>query len=551
MYIIMGKSLKILSAALIALSLAACSSPEKMAKRVENVKITSNPEVLEVVAGKVFAKLSLSYPKGYFHPKAILEVTPVVVYEGGEIVLPVLKYQGEKVLDNFKSVPADGGTVNEKISFNYVKGMEKSYLELRSVVKYGDKKVSLPAKKVADGCNTTYMLVNGTDDKPIAVKYKPDNYQSVLKMTEEGQILYNINSSDVRNSELRSKSVRDFQAALENIKKDGRKTLVGTEVVAYASPDGGEKLNDKLSSNRSKSAEKAWEKVLKGSEVASPAVKSVGQDWEGFQELVAASNIEDKDLILRVLSMYSDPAVRENEIRNISEVYGELKSNVLPELRRARFIANIEYKNYTEEELLRLVDENINDLDEPALLRAAKLVQGSKKISIYNKAIKKYRSDVAQYNLAVAYFEQGLDKEAADALAKVKADDSFVRDAKAALALRRGDVAGAEKILADSDNNDSKAVVAILSGRYAEAEDLLAGSKEKCLKGLAYILNGKLDEASKVITCKCPKSSYLKAIIAARKGNTAEVKSNLERAFKNAELKARAAKDIEFASYNK
>lgn len=547
----MGKSLKILSAALIALSLAACSSPEKMAKRVENVKITSNPEVLEVVAGKVFAKLSLSYPKGYFHPKAILEVTPVVVYEGGEIVLPVLKYQGEKVLDNFKSVPADGGTVNEKISFNYVKGMEKSYLELRSVVKYGDKKVSLPAKKVADGCNTTYMLVNGTDDKPIAVKYKPDNYQSVLKMTEEGQILYNINSSDVRNSELRSKSVRDFQAALENIKKDGRKTLVGTEVVAYASPDGGEKLNDKLSSNRSKSAEKAWEKVLKGSEVASPAVKSVGQDWEGFQELVAASNIEDKDLILRVLSMYSDPAVRENEIRNISEVYGELKSNVLPELRRARFIANIEYKNYTEEELLRLVDENINDLDEPALLRAAKLVQGSKKISIYNKAIKKYRSDVAQYNLAVAYFEQGLDKEAADALAKVKADDSFVRDAKAALALRRGDVAGAEKILADSDNNDSKAVVAILSGRYAEAEDLLAGSKEKCLKGLAYILNGKLDEASKVITCKCPKSSYLKAIIAARKGNTAEVKSNLERAFKNAELKARAAKDIEFASYNK
>ncbi len=551
MYIIMGKSLKILSAALIALSLAACSSPEKMAKRVENVKITSNPEVLEVVAGKVFAKLSLSYPKGYFHPKAILEVTPVVVYEGGEIVLPVLKYQGEKVLDNFKSVPADGGTVNEKISFNYVKGMEKSYLELRSVVKYGDKKVSLPAKKVADGCNTTYMLVNGTDDKPIAVKYKPDNYQSVLKMTEEGQILYNINSSDVRNSELRSKSVRDFQAALENIKKDGRKTLVGTEVVAYASPDGGEKLNDKLSSNRSKSAEKAWEKVLKGSEVASPAVKSVGQDWEGFQELVAASNIEDKDLILRVLSMYSDPAVRENEIRNISEVYGELKSNVLPELRRARFIANIEYKNYTEEELLRLVDENINDLDEPALLRAAKLVQGSKKISIYNKAIKKYRSDVAQYNLAVAYFEQGLDKEAADALAKVKADDSFVRDAKAALALRRGDVAGAEKILADSDNNDSKAVVAILSGRYAEAEELLAGSKEKCLKGLAYILNGKLDEASKVITCKCPKSSYLKAIIAARKGNTAEVKSNLERAFKNAELKARAAKDIEFASYNK
>ena len=547
----MRKSLNFIFAATLALSLAACSSPEKMAKRTDNIKVTSNPAVLEALAGKVSATLSVTYPKGYFHPKAILEVTPVVVYEGGELALPVLKYQGEKVFDNFKTVPADGGTVNEKISFDYVKGMEKSYLELRSVVKYGDKKVSLPAKKVADGCNTTYMLVNGTDGRPIEVKYKPDNYQSVLKMTEEGQILYNINSSDVRNSELKSKSVKDFQAALENIKKDGRKTLVGTEVVAYASPDGGEKLNDKLSSNRSKSAEKAWEKVLKGSGAASPSVKSVGQDWEGFQELVAASNIEDKDLILRVLSMYSDPAVRENEIRNISEVYGELKSSVLPELRRARFIANIEYKNYTEEELLRLVEENINDLDEPALLRAAKLVQGSKKISLYNKAINKYRSDVARYNLAVAYFEQGLDKEAAEALEKVKADDSFVKDAKAALALRRGDVAAAEKILADSDNYDSKAAVAILAGRYAEAEKMIGGIKERSLKGLVYILNGKLDEASKVLICKCPKTSYLKAIIAARKGNTAEVKSNLERAFKNADLKARAVKDIEFASYNK
>ena len=218
--------------------------------------------------------------------------------------------------------------------------MEQSHLELRGVAKYKGKSITLPTKKVADGVNTTYMLLDAAGLVPL----KADGYEAILKQTAEGQILYKVNSADVRNSELKGRSIQNFQNALDEIKNNERKTLVGTEVVAYASPEGGEKLNRKLSDNRSKSADKAWTKVVKGKEVTDPEVRSIGQDWEGFQELVQNSDIRDKDLILRVLSMYSDPAVRESEIKNMSSIYTELKNDVLPELRRARFIANVEFK---------------------------------------------------------------------------------------------------------------------------------------------------------------------------------------------------------------
>ena len=195
-------------------------------------------------------------------------------------------YQGEKVQDNYKVVSSDGGTVTEKVHFDYVPGMEKSYLELRGVARIKVKKATLPTKKVADGANTTYMLI-GDIASAGEVEYKADSYKPIIEQTAEGQILYKINSSDVNKKELKSSSVVDFQNALDAIKANERQTLKSTEVVAYASPDGGEKLNTKLSDKRSKSASKAWDKVVKGKDVAAPEVKSIGQDWEGFQKLVS------------------------------------------------------------------------------------------------------------------------------------------------------------------------------------------------------------------------------------------------------------------------
>ena len=546
----MKKSLKVLAAAILGIAAVACSSAEKMAELANNVVVECNPAVLEVIGGNIDATLNVTYPAKYFHPKAILAVTPVLVYEGGEQAMSPLMYQGEKVKDNYKVVSNDGGTVTEKVHFTYVPGMEKSYLELRGVASYKTKSVNLPSKKVADGCNTTYMLVK----KEGTVSYKADNYMDIIPQTAEGQILYTINSADVRAAQLRGASIKDFQAALDEIKANERKTLKGTEVVAYASPDGGEELNGKLSDKRANTAEKAWTKVVKGHEASTPEVKSIGQDWEGFQELVSNSNITDKDLILRVLSMYSDPAVRENEIKNMSQIYTELKGEVLPELRRARFIANVEYQNYTADELKKLVNDNIDVLDEEALLRVASLVDADKRIDIYNKAISKFNSDRAQYNLGVAYLELDKNDLAQQAFNKVKAADADVQNAKGVVALRNGDLAAAAKAFAAAGNDDANAnmgVVDILTGNYAKAAKELANPKG-CPRNtvLAYILNNELDKAAAAATCPDPKVQYLKAIIAARQGKTADVKENLAKAAQNAELAARVAKDIEFAGFS-
>ena len=547
----MKKGIKLLSSAVLGLAAVACSSPEKMADMAENVTVKCDPAVLEVVAGEIDATVSVTYPADYFHPKAILEVTPVLVYEGGEAAMEPFMYQGEKVTDNYKTIPSEGSTVTEKVHFTYVPGMEKGYLELRGTVLHKNKSVNLPVKKVADGTNTTYMLVN----KDGKVDYIPDSYQEIIKQTAEGQILYTINSSTVRNSQLRSESIKSFQEALDEIKANERKEIVSTDIVAYASPDGGEELNAKLSDKRSTSAEKAFGKVTKKHEVEAPVnVKSIGQDWEGFQELVAQSDIADKDLIIRVLSMYSDPAVREREIKNMSAVYKTLAKEILPELRRARFIANVEFTNYSNEELLQLIEENIDVLDEEALLRAASVAkENSAKENVYKKAIEKFNSDRAQYNLAVVYLNEDKLDAAKAALAKVQDKNAYWQNAMGVVALREGNAAEAAKYFKAAGSQTSKenlAVLDILDGNYAAAAEKLADAQGCCHnKTLAYILTGQLDKAAASAKCASPSVSYLKAIIAARQGNAEEVKANLEAAGKVEALAERAAKDIEFAQY--
>lgn len=544
----MKKGIKILTAAIFGLAVVGCSSASKMAEMANSIKVTCNPEVLEVKAGEINADITVTYPEGYFHPKAILEVTPVLVYDGGEAKMKPFVYQGEKVKDNFKTVSSKGQTVKENIHFEYVEGMENARLELRGVAKYKKKSVTLPTRKVADGCNTTYMLVENDGIVPIM----EDNYQEVIKQTEEGQILYSINSSNIRGKELKSQSIKDFKAALNEIKNNSRKTLKGTEVIAYASPDGGEKLNAKLSKKRSETANKAFDKVTKGQDVASTEVKSIGQDWKGFQELVAKSNIEDKDLILRVLNMYSDPAVRENEIKNMSEIYTSLKKGILPELRRARFIANVEFKNYTPEELSNLVNSNIDVLDEEALLRAASLAKKlTDKEAIYQKAVEKYGSDRAQFNLGVVALWEGNVSKAEKAFNKVKNQGVEVLNALGAIALRKDDLKSATELFKKSGTEAAKANLAtvdILSGNYEAAANALKDSKG-FNAALAQVLVNNPDKALEVLGCRCPRSNYLRAVAYARKGDAEKVASYLEQLKSNKTFAARAEKDVEFAQY--
>ncbi|HIZ85014.1 MAG TPA: hypothetical protein IAC04_00790 [Candidatus Coprenecus stercoravium] len=548
----MKKIFNVLMFAAAAMLVQSCGSPKKMAESAEDLSVSCNPQVLEVVAGNIKADVTVTFPEDFFHPKAIVEVVPVLVYEGGETALDPVMLQGEDVTENYQVVPEAGGSISRTFEFAYTEGVEDSYLELRMTVIHKDKRIPFTAPyKVADGANTTYMLVKTGG----SLAYAPDAYQAIINEQNEAQILYLINSATVRPSQLKSDEIKAFQEFLTNLKADERRELVSTDIIAYASPDGKEDFNAKLSERRAKTASDAFSKKINNKNVGIETTvntSNVDEDWDGFQALVSNSSIEDKDLILRVLEMYSDPAVREREIKNMSEVYTTLKKDILPELRRARFIANIEFTNYSNDELIALVNDNIEILDEEALLRAASLLEDAdQKVTVYQKAIEKFNSDRARINLGVAYLALGKNADAENALASVSdKNNAYYNNAAGVVALRKGDNEAAAAAFNKSSLKEAQynlAVIDILNGNYADAAAKLNGAG--CSnEALVNILNGNLDAAAAIIAdCNCAYSSYLKAIIAARQGDVEAANAALENVAKDEALAARAENDIEFA----
>ena len=541
-------------ATLVLLSASCAKSRLEQMQLAKDVVINCNPQVLEIKGGQIPATITVTCPKDYFHPKATMDVTPVLVYEGGEIAAPVLHYQGEKVKDNYKVISAAGATVTERLKFDYVPGCEKARLELRSVVNYKDKQYPVEPIKVADGCIATYQLA----DLGGEYKYKPDGYQAVIERSTEGRIMYDVNSDKVKKSEFESYSIEGYKYNLDKLQKDERTTVKGTQIVAYASPEGGKDYNAKLSDKRAGSAQKAWDKISKDAgdiEVTGIEVKSMGQDWDGFQEAVSKSDIPDKDLILRVLSMYSDPAVRESEIRNMAQIYSEINKTVFPELRRARFVTSSEFRNYDNEELLKLSESGIDSFDLPSVLRLAKISSTPEsKETLYKYAINKFDSDVARYNLAMLYLDQDKNSLAGAYLGKIKSPDADVLNATGVVAMRYEDYAEAAKCFEKSGNAQAKenlVILDIIKGDYAAAAKAAKGMKGQNA-AVAFVLNNELDAASAAVTCKCGKADYLRAVIAARKGNTEEAGKYLASAIsKKPELKERADKDIELAALAK
>ena len=543
--------LKVLAVAILGISIASCSNPSKMAKDAQLVTVESNPKVLEVIADEITATYTMNFPAEYFHPKAILEVIPVLVYQGGEVAAPTFKLQGEKITDNYQTIFKTGGKASQTIKFAYKPGMEKSHLELRVAVWNKLKKYDFPAPyKLADGANITYKLVHTEGVTAIA----PNNYQKIIREQKETQILYTINSHVVRPKELTKAEIKEFQDFLAKIEKDERRKVACTDIVAYASPDGPTTLNSKLSDKRGETAKQAFDKVTTKVPVDAPVnVQTIAEDWEGFQQLVAASNIQDKELILRVLSMYNDPMVREREIRNMSMVFKTLADKILPELRRARMIANVDYTNYTDEELKELASTNVEIMDVEALLYTASLVKEyDTKAMLYKKAGDKFKCDRGYNNLAAVALANDKLGDAKAALAKVSDRTSaFYYNNAGVVALRDKDYKTAADMFAKSSLSEAKynsAILDILNGKYAEAANKLAGSKNDN-EGLAYILTNQLDKASAAITCKCPHAAYMKAVIAARQGNMSEVAKQLEVVYKDEALKARSQNDIEFAKF--
>ena len=524
----------------------------------DNFQVTPSP--MEAVGGKVPVTIDGRFPEKYMKKKAVVIVTPEVRYAGGKAVGQSATFQGEKVQGNDQEISYKlGGNYTMKNLFTYVPQMHESELYLTFQARVGKKTVEVPAVKVADGVVSTSTLIAQTAGSSNSAE-AADAYQYAIKQTKQAQIKYLINQANVRNSELESTSVQDFVKTLRDIKADQKGYMLeNIEISAYASPEGSLKFNTQLAEKRQKSSSNYVNKELKANKLsANIDEKYTAEDWEGFQELVQASNIQDKDVILRVLSMYPDPEEREKQIRSLSAGFNELADEILPELRRARMTINYNLIGRTDDEIKNQYKSDASKLSVEELLYAATLTEDANaKKDIYTTATEQYPADYRAYNnLAALSLKEGNITAAKNYLAQAaskNADAPEVNANRALVAVAEGNLEEAQNYLskasAAKNYNEVVGNLQIAEGNYAQAAQNLQGVKTNSA-ALAHILNKDYSSASASLNGVAQPNamtSYLKAIVAARTNQNAAVVSNLKDAFaKDSSLKQRAAKDLEF-----
>lgn len=541
------------------LVLTSCSKLGELS--ADNFTVTPSP--MEAVGGKVPVTINGRFPEKYMKKKAVVTVTPVLRYGSEFADGQSATFQGEKVQGNDTEISYKlGGNYTMRSNFTYVPAMQKSELYLTFKAKVGNKEVNIPDVKVNDGVLATSALISSTAASTNGQE-AADKYQYAIKQTKQAQIKYLINQANIRNSELKSTSVQDFIKTLKDIKADQKGLMLeNVEVSAYASPDGGMKLNTALAQNREKSSKGYVNKQLKAAKLdADVDSKYTAEDWDGFQELVSQSNIQDKDVILRVLSMYNDPEEREKQIRNLSAGFKELADEILPELRRARMTINYNLIGRSDDEIQAQYKEDASKLSVEELLYSATLTENAdEQKDIYTTTTKQYPDDYRAYNnLATLAFKQGNINAAKSYLEQAAAKDGNAAEVnanKALIALTEGKNTEARDYLSKATTaqnyNEILGNLQVAVGNYAQAATALKGVKSNSA-ALAQILNK--DYASAANTLKSIASpdgttSYLKAIVAARTNQENAVVSNLKEAFaKDASLKERAQKDLEFVNY--
>ena len=520
---------------------------------------TVTPQVLEAVGGKVPATINGKFPEKYFNKKAVVEVTPVLKWEGGEAKGQSAVFQGEKVEGNEQTISYKmGGSYTMKTSFDYVPEMAKSELYLEFKATIGKKTVEIPAVKIADGVISTSEIVEQTLGSATPA-LGADAFQRVIKEKHDAQIMFLIQQANVRASEL--KTAKEFNEEVKNVSEAANKKISNIEISAYASPDGGYDLNKGLAENRQDNTAKVINKNLKKDKIeATVDTKYTAQDWEGFQELVSKSNIQDKELILRVLSMYQDPEQREQEIKNISSVYKTLADEVLPQLRRSRLTLNYEVIGKSDEEISKLAESDAKQLNLEELLYAATLTNdAAKKEAIYTKATQNFPNDYRAYNNLgkLAYQAGNLDKAENyfKKAASIK-DAPEVNMNLGLIALNKGDKAAAESYLGKAagaeELNEALGNLYIAQGQYDKAVNAFGDIKTNSA-ALAQILAKDYNKAKNTLAGVATPDAYtdyLMAVLGARTNNTSMITSSLKNAVaKNPALAKKAASDLEFAKY--
>ena len=544
---------------LMAMVVALFSSCSKKMGELSADYFTVTPQVLEAVSGKVPATINGKFPEKYFNKKAVVEVTPVLKWNGGEAKGQPATFQGEKVEGNDQTISYKmGGSYTMKTSFDYVPEMAKSELYLEFKATIGKKVVTIPAVKIADGVISTSELVNNTlgNANPALGE---DAFQRIIKEKHDANIMFLIQQANIRSSEL--KTAKEFNKEVANVNEAANKKISNIEVSAYASPDGGVSLNTTLAENRENNTTKMLNKDLKKAKIDAPIdAKYTAQDWEGFQELVSKSNIQDKELILRVLSMYQDPAQREQEIKNISSVYKTLADEILPQLRRSRLTLNYEIIGKSDEEIAKLASSNPSELNIEELLYAATLTNDpAKQEAIYTQATKQFPNDYRAYNNLgkLAYQAGNIDK--AESYFKKAANVNASPEVNMNLglvSLMKGDKAAAEayfgKAAGTKELGESMGNLYIAQGQYERAVNSFGDSKTNSA-ALAQILAKDYNKAKNTLAnVERPDAytDYLMAVLGARTNNSSMVTSSLKSAVaKDSSLAKKAATDLEFAKY--
>jgi Flp pilus assembly protein TadD len=552
----------ILSAASLLL-LTSCSG-KLGALSADNFTVTPNP--LETQLGKVPATINGTFPEKYMKKKAVVTVTPELRYADGQVARGQgATFQGEKVMGNDQTILYKaGGRYNFKTSFDYL-DCNKADMYLTFDAKVGKKQVEVPAVKVADGIIATSELYKKTL-KSAQAAISPDAFQRINAQKQEANIKFLIQQANLRKSELKNNSVQEFVRLLEQINNDREGlNLKDIEVSAYASPDGGFDLNDKLAAQRQKATEKYVQQQLKKTKLANAAVdaKYTAEDWDGFQELVKASNIQDKDVILRVLSMYKDPQEREQQIKNISAAFRELADGILPQLRRSRMIINYETVGRSDDQIQQQLKADAKQLSVEEILYAATLTDNTNaKEDIYKKATEVYPNDARAYNnIASMEYAKGNLDAARKCIEQAQKVSGSLPEAAANLgliALNNGDIATAESYISKATGANGLAEVLgnlnLAKGNFAQAEqdfkDIYSNSA-----ALAQILNK--NYASAAVTLKYIKNpdattEYLKSLLAARMGNTSDAATALRNAIAKDPAYAKyAANDLELKNVSK
>jgi Flp pilus assembly protein TadD len=532
----------------------ACSSG---LKPLASDYIKAEPQPLELVAGKVPVTINATFPANWFNKKATLTVLPVLRYEGGEAMGTSYVFQGEKVSGNGQTIPQKtGANVVLKSSFDYVPEMQSSQLYLTFTAKVGSKSIPLPEIKIGDGVLATAALLDAGSENPAIA---PDKFQRVIKEAYDANILFLIQQAELRSSELKKAEVNDWKGLVEKADQAPNQN-VNVEISAYASPDGGYDLNDKLAGQREANTKTYLSKEL--SKTKAPiSTRYTAQDWDGFKELVEKSNIQDKDLILRVLSMYKDSEEREREIKNISTVFKVLADEILPQLRRSRLTANIEIIGKSDEEISALATSEPKSLTLEELLYAASLAKTvDAKGAIYQSVVKFFPNDARGYNdLGVTEFIKGNIANAEANFTKALQIAGNLPEANLNLgfvALTKGDKAKAEEYFGKASGvsqlNSASGLLAILNGNYNQATQSFGNSVSNNA-ALAQILAKDYSKAQNTLNAIAnpdATTSYLKAIVGARTNNLDTVISNLKTAITlKPTLATKALNDVEFAKY--